>query len=87
MSKNIINDAALDQVVGGATRIVDTGDERNAAVRTAPGVANKQIGSLKNGTTVNATGQFMTADGRNWAEIDAPVKGWIKASIIGYERY
>lgn len=62
---NKINEEALENVNGGTKRIVDTGDDRNAAVRVAPGVDNKQIGSLKNGTTANATGNFMTADGRN----------------------
>ena len=82
-----INEEALENVNGGTKRIVDTGDDRNAAVRVAPGVDNKQIGSLKNGTTANATENFMTADGRNWAEIDYPVKGWVKASILGFDRY
>lgn len=84
---NKINEEALDSVVGGARRIVDTGDDRNAAIRIAPGLDMEQTASLKNGTVVNATGRFKKADGRNWAEIDSPVHGWIKASIIGYERY
>ena len=31
-----------------------------------------------------ATGKFKEADGRNWAQIDAPVNGWIAASINRY---
>ena len=85
--KNIINDQELENVSGGISRSVNTGDERNAAVRVAPGVNNAQIGSLPNGTIANATGRFMSADGRNWAEIDYPVHGWIKASILGFDRY
>ena len=84
---NKINEEALENVVGGVLRVVNTGDSRNAAIRTAPGTANEQIASLKNGTQVNATGEFKKADGRNWAKIDAPVSGWIAASIIGYDRY
>ena len=83
---NKINDEALDNVVGGVKRVVDTGTSQNAAVRDGAGKGYEQIASLKNGTIVNATGKFKKADGRNWAEIDSPVDGWIAASIIGYER-
>ena len=85
--KTLIDTQDLENVSGGINRIVDTGDERNAAVRVEPGVNHAQIGSLPNGTMANATGRFASADGRNWAEIDFPVKGWIKASILGFDRY
>ena len=42
------------------------------------------IASLPNGTMANTTGNFTQADGRNWAEIGYPVRGWIKGSILGY---
>ncbi len=84
---NKMNEKALENVTGGVQRTVDTGDTRNAAIRVAPGEDKAQIASLKNGTMVNATGQFVRAGGRNWAEINYPVSGWIKASIIGFERY
>ena len=83
---NKISEDALEQVSGGVRRIVDTGTSQNAAVREGAGKGYEQIASLKNGTAVNATGKFKQADGRNWAQIDAPVNGWIAASIIGYER-
>ena len=83
---NIIIDDALNTVVGGARRTVDTGTGQNAAVRDGAGKGYEQIASLENGTTVNATGKFKEADGRSWAKIDAPVYGWIAASIIGYDR-
>jgi len=83
---NKISEEALEQVSGGVRRIVDTGTSQNAAVREGAGKGYEQIASLKNGTAVNATGKFKQADGRNWAQIDAPVNGWIAASIIGYER-
>ena len=83
---NKINVEALENVIGGVKRTVDTGTSQNAAVRENPGLNSRQIGSLPNGTKVNATGVFKKADGRNWAKIDSPVKGWIKASIIGYAR-
>ena len=81
-----ISEEALEQVSGGVRRIVDTGTSQNATVREGAGKGYEQIASLKNGTAVNATGKFKQADGRNWAQIDAPVNGWIAASIIGYER-
>ena len=83
---NKISEEALEQVSGGVRRIVDTGTSQNAAVREGAGKGYEQIASLKNDTAVNATGKFKQADGRNWAQIDAPVNGWIAASIIGYER-
>lgn len=83
---NKINDEALETVGGGARRTVETGTSQNAAVRCGAGKGFEQIDSLPNGTTVNATGKFKEADGRSWAQIDAPVNGWIAASIIGYER-
>ena len=83
---NKINDEALNQVVGGVKRVVDTGTSQNAAVRDGAGKGYEQIASLENGTVVNATGKFREADGRNWAQIDYPFDGWIAASILGYDR-
>lgn len=84
---NKINEEALENVTGGVVKIVNTGDQRDAVIRIAPGTSNAQIGSLKNGTRVNATGELRTADGRSWAKIDSPVVGWVAASIIGFPRY
>ena len=83
---NRIDDEMLDNVTGGTTRTVNTNTSQNAAVRCAAGKSYEQIASLKNGTKVNATGEFIKNDGRWWAEIDSPVQGWIVASILGYER-
>ena len=83
--KNTVNDQELEKVSGGAYRVVNTGDERNAAIRNAPGLSTTIIGSLPNGTMANTTGRFVRVDGRNWAEIDYPMWGWIKGSILGYE--
>ena len=84
MSNNII-DQELEKVSGGVYRVVNTGDTRNAAIRVSPGLNTTIIGSLPNGTMANTTGRFVRADGRNWAEIDYPIRGWIKGSILGYE--
>ena len=83
---NKINEEALENVVGGVKRTVDTGTSQNAALRDGPGKGYEQIASLKNGTKVNATGVIKFADGRHWAEVDYPEYGWIAASIIGYDR-
>ena len=86
MSEKInINEQELENVSGGEYRVVNTGDSRNAATRSAPGLNTPIIGSLPNGTWANTTGRFTHVDGRNWAEINAPMWGWIKGSILGYE--
>ena len=84
METKNINDQELENVEGGEYRIVNTGDERPAAIRTYPGLNAPVIATLTNGTTANTTGRFTYADGRNWAEINYPVQGWIKVSILGY---
>ena len=78
-------DQELEKVSGGVGRIVNTGDSRDAAIRVMPGLNTTIVGTLPNGTVANTTGRFTYADGRNWAEIDYPIKGWIKGSILGYE--
>ena len=83
--KTNINEQELENVSGGMYRVVNTGDWRDAAIRSAPGLSTQIIGSLPNGTWANATGRFTRVDGRNWAEIDSPMWGWIKGSILGFE--
>ena len=83
--KTNLNDQELENVSGGEYRVVNTGDSRNAAIRSAPGLNTPIIGSLPNGTWANTTGRFVRVDGRNWAEINSPMWGWIKGSILGYE--
>ncbi len=80
-----VSDQQLESVSGGVTCTVNTGDERNAAIRNAPGLSTEIIGSLPNGTMANTTGRFVRVDGRNWAEINYPMWGWIKGSILGFE--
>ena len=75
--KENLKDQELENVSGGEYRMVNTGDYRNAAIRSAPGLSTPIIGSLPNGTYCNTTGRFRYVDGRNWAGI--------KGSILGYE--
>ena len=84
METKKLNDQELENVSGGEYRVVNTGDSRPAAIRTYPGLDAPVIATLQNGTMANATGRFAYADGRNWAEINAPVQGWIKGAILGY---
>ena len=84
METKNLNDQELENVTGGEYRVVNTGDERPAAIRSYPGLNAPVITTLVNGTMANSTGYFVQADGRNWAEINAPVHGWIKGSILGY---
>ena len=79
-----VNESELEGVSGGMSCIVNTGDYRDAAIRNAPGLNTTVIATLPNGTVANTTGVFVQADGRNWAEIDYPVRGWIKGSILGF---
>ena len=79
-----MKDQELENVSGGEYRTVNTGDSRPAAIRTYPGLNAPVIATLQNGTMANSTGKFAYADGRNWAEIDYPVQGWIKGAILGY---
>ena len=85
MEPNKMNDQELENVTGGEYRTVNTGDARPAAIRTYPGLNAPVVATLQNGTVANSTGRFMYADGRNWAEINYPVQGWIKGAILGYD--
>ena len=84
METKNMNDQELKNVSGGEYRTVNTGDSRPAAIRSYPGLYTPVVATLVNGTTANSTGRFTYADGRNWAEIDYPVRGWIKGAILGY---
>ena len=79
-----LNEQELENVSGGEFRVVNTGDARPAAIRSYPGLNAPVVATLVNGTQANSTGRFTYADGRNWAEINYPVQGWIKGSILGY---
>ena len=84
METKNMNDQELDNVIGGEYRVVNTGDTRDAAIRSYPGLNAPVVATLPNGTVANSTGRFAYADGRNWAEINQPVQGWIKGAILGY---
>ena len=84
MEDTTLKDQELENVSGGEFRTVNTGDSRDAAIRAYPALNAPVIAVLPNGTAANSTVKFTYADGRNWAEIDYPVRGWIKGAILGY---
>ena len=84
METKNMNEQEHENVTGGEYRTVNTGDSRDAAIRSYPGLYAPVVATLSNGTVANSTGRFAYADGRNWAEINYPVQGWIKGAILGY---
>ena len=86
MDKKSLNPEDLNNVSGGAMRTVNTGMAIDAVVRGGPGMQYGQIGSLKNNTQVNTTGNssYNPQDGRTWYEINYPMYGWMAGSLLGY---
>ena len=82
-----INDAALENVTGGATRTVYNDAVNYANLRCEPGLNSDVFLTLRNGYQVETTGSKVTKDGYTWYEIQLPgtgVYGWIAGSLIGY---
>ena len=85
---NKVNDAALENAVGGATRTVKNTSAKYANVRMQPGLNTEVLYKADNGTTVETTGNKITRDGYTWYEIIVPGAragyGWISGSLIGF---
>ncbi len=83
--KKSLSESELNNVSGGVNRTVNTNMALNAPVRQGPGFNYPEIASLENGTQANTTGNVsMSADGVTWYEINYPVYGWMKGSLLGY---
>ena len=83
-----MNEQELENVTGGENRIVNTGMNVEAVVRSGAGFGFPQIFAVKNGCCVNTTGRSVRADGRTWYELNAPVYGWMAGGMIGLaDRY
>ena len=84
--KKALNSEEMNGVSGGILREVNTHQTVDAVVRSGPGLMYGQIGSLKNGTQVNTTGNtsYNPMDGRTWYEINYPLYGWMAGSLLGY---
>ena len=87
---------AMEQVVGGVNRTINTGVEGlNAAIRSGAGTSYKQIASLPNGTVIDTVTDQLIYDpisNRNFVEIHYVDKngksgtGYVAASIVGLPR-
>ena len=84
---NRINDAALENVVGGVNVTVHNDAVNYANIRVAPGLDSKIIGRVDNGTKLITTGRKVTKDGYVWYEVQLATgsdDGWIAGSLIGF---
>jgi len=82
-----INDAALNDVVGGKRVVVHNDSVNYANVRVTPGLNTEVLFTVKNGTELYTTGNKITRDGYTWYEVNlagAYDYGWIAGSLIGY---
>ena len=82
-----INEEALENVVGGARRIVHNDSVNYANIRRTPGLNTEVLFTVKNGTELTTTGNKITRDGYTWYEVmlaGAYDYGWIAGSLIGY---
>ena len=83
-----INDEALEQVSGGATRRVQNDASSYSNLRWDPGLHTDVRAKLYNGDYVETTGRKVTKDGYTWYEVwvhgAEDLDGWIAGSLIGY---
>ena len=84
-----INEAALENVVGGARRVVynDHPGYAYANCRRTPGLNSEVYFTIPNGTEVETTGNVIHRDGYDWYEVNlagAYDYGWIAGNLIGY---
>ncbi len=83
--KKSLNENEMNNVSGGVYRTVNTNMVLKAVVRQGPGFNYPEIASLENGTQANTTGNVsMSGDGVTWYEINYPVYGWMKGTLLGY---
>ena len=86
--KDMINEEALEQVVGGKEIQVNNKASSYTNLRTAPGLKSDVKLKLKNGDWVCTTGGKITKDGYTWYEVYVvgaeDCGGWIAGSLIGY---
>ena len=86
--KNMINEEALEQVVGGREVQVYNNAASYTNLRTAPGLSSDVKLKLRNGDWVCTTGGVITKDGYTWYQVYVlgaeDCGGWIAGSKIGY---
>ena len=84
---NRINEAALEQVIGGVTRTVQNDASEYSNIRMEPGLKGEAISRVKNGTKLVTTGNTVKKDGYVWYEVrleSGSDDAWIAGSLIGY---
>jgi hypothetical protein len=83
-----IDDASLEQVVGGATReVYNPGNVNYANVRLEPGLDGKICFVMDNGAQIETTGEIQKIDGIKWYQIELPGGGpnrygWIAGTML-----
>ncbi len=80
----LLTDDELENISGGVQAYADSGTSLNIPVRSGAGREFGQISSLKNGISVNTTGQIIynEMDGITWYEINDPIEGWVKGDFL-----
>ena len=73
--KNLLNDQELENVSGGEYRVVNTGDSRDAAIRSYPGLNAPVVATLPNGTAANTTTRTRTVSAAHTQAILLPFIG------------
>ena len=86
--KNMINDEALVNVVGGKDVQLKNKAASYANLRKAPGLKSDVKAKLDNGEWVCTTGNTEKKDGYVWYEVyvigSEDFGGWIAGSLIGF---
>ena len=75
-----LTDEELEQVVGGAKRIVHNDQSDSVYVYDSPNGESSY--TLYNGVTVYTTGRVRYSDGYDWYQLDDG--NWIQGNFIGY---
>ena len=79
---NKINDEALENVTGGARRIVQNDNADYANVRYGPGTHFKVAYTLDNGTVVETVDkEYSESDGYYWSQLDNGY--WVASHLLG----
>lgn len=82
-----IAEELLDNVVGGAKRVINNTNAGYANILKSPSLHADVTCKLVNGTPVETTGKKHKNDGYTWYEIalsDGTPVGWITGNLLGY---
>ena len=82
---NKLSEEALENVIGGAKKVINNSNAGYANVLTGPGLGYNVAHKLVNGTPVETTGNKIKADGYTWYELmssDGKTIGWITGNLL-----